>query len=766
MKKKLISQAAILFAFLFYCENMLSAREYHVSVKGKDTNPGSVSAPLRTIQAAADRALPGDVVTVHEGVYRERVAPPRGGESDEKRIIYQAAEGERVVITGSERVKGWKKVQNNTWKLTLPNSFFGGSNPFDEQIYGSWYRGKGRPNHTGMVVCEGKRIREAFSLDEVLKPLDGKQPYWYTEADGNGGPVLMNFEWVQPLGGKRTTSMHASVKGGDAAICIAIVNRWPFGYLKDGSEMFFDQVDFGKGTDTLLFQAATLAKGGLVELHLDSPAGECLGMAQVTNTGDWETFAEFRLLMKRALEGKHNLCLVVRAPEMPEDGKTTIWAQFPAGVNPNRSEVEIAVRPQVFYPNKTGIHYITVRGFILENAATNWAPPSAEQPGLIGPRWAKGWVIENNTIRNSRCTGVSLGRPTFGHSHHYLFLPPRIYPEANGGQTEQQLLDYFKNASWNKEEAGFHIIRNNHIYDCGQAGIVGCSGGAFSVIEGNEIHDICVNETFEGDEMAGIKLHFAVDAVIKDNHIYNAIRGLWLDWGSQGMQVTGNLFHDNNVQEDIFIEVCHGSVLLANNILLSGYSLNLSQGITGVHNLVTGKVFAGLDRCAGGRYSFIYEPHGTVSIGNYRNMGGDLQWFNNHFGQKASLVNWDECLLPIRYTGNLFTSGAQPNQRDKSFMDASGFNSDVKLEQRADGWYLSMDVPEEWLETPLCSQVTTELLEKAIIPQQAFTNTDDSPLVIDKDYLGNKRNTRHPYPGPIEVKKSGVQEWKVWPKQK
>ena len=204
------------------------AEEYHVSIKGSDTNDGSFSTPLKTINAAAQKAQPGDVITVHEGIYRERVVPPRGGISDEKRIVYQAAPGERVVITGSESVKGWVKVQDDTWKLTLPNSFFGTMNPFDEQIYGSWYRGKGRPNHTGCVFLNGLRIRETFSRSDVLKPV-AEQLYWYAEADGNGGPVLMNFEWIQPAGGKRVTSMQASVDGGDQSVCIAIVNRWPFG---------------------------------------------------------------------------------------------------------------------------------------------------------------------------------------------------------------------------------------------------------------------------------------------------------------------------------------------------------------------------------------------------------------------------------------------------------------------------------------------------------------------------------------------------------
>src|SRR5512133_2664286 len=83
-------------------------KEFHVSVQGNDQYDGSRSKPFRTISAAALTAQPGDVITVHEGIYRERVNPPRGGESDAKRIVYRAAKGEKVVITGSEPVKGWE----------------------------------------------------------------------------------------------------------------------------------------------------------------------------------------------------------------------------------------------------------------------------------------------------------------------------------------------------------------------------------------------------------------------------------------------------------------------------------------------------------------------------------------------------------------------------------------------------------------------------------------------------------------------------------
>ena len=125
---------------------------------------------LKTISAAALRAQPGDTITVHEGVYRERIDPPRGGQSDASRITYQAAPGEKVEIKGSEIVKHWTKVHNDTWRVTLPNSFFGGFNPYSDLIRGDWFVSKGRQHHTGAVYLNGDWLWEPARLDEVLKP--------------------------------------------------------------------------------------------------------------------------------------------------------------------------------------------------------------------------------------------------------------------------------------------------------------------------------------------------------------------------------------------------------------------------------------------------------------------------------------------------------------------------------------------------------------------------------------------------------------------
>lgn len=105
MKTNLLAVAALLLT-------PLHAADLHVAATtGDDSRPGTPAAPLRTIQRAAALAQPGDVITVHAGVYRESINPPRGGESDSKRIVYQAAPGEQVEVKGSEVVKGWVKVR-------------------------------------------------------------------------------------------------------------------------------------------------------------------------------------------------------------------------------------------------------------------------------------------------------------------------------------------------------------------------------------------------------------------------------------------------------------------------------------------------------------------------------------------------------------------------------------------------------------------------------------------------------------------------------
>jgi len=590
------------------------AEVYHVSSTGLDGNPGTAAKPFKTISAAASVAGPGDAITVHEGVYRERINPPRGGSSEEKRIVYQAAKGDRVVVKGSEIVKGWQKLQNDTWQVSIPNSLFGEFNPFNDLICGDWFNPKDRDHHTGAVYLNGHWLTEAAKHEDVMKAAEN-DPLWFAVVD---------------------------------------------------------------------------------------------------------------------------------------DENTTVWAQF-EGVDPNEEEVEVNVRQSVIYPSEPGRNYITVRGLTLEQAATPWAPPTAEQIGLIGTHWSKGWIIEDNTIRYSVNTCVTLGK----HGDEF------DNTSANAAEGYVATIKRGLANGWSKENIGHHLVRNNHISHCEQAGIVGSLGPIFSTVTGNTIHDIHVRRLFSGHEMAGIKFHGAVDTLISNNHIYRTSRGIWLDWMSQGTRVTGNLLHDNGPREDIFVEVNHGPFVVDNNILLSPISLLVnSQGCAYAHNLMTGEV---LVRTGEGRETPWLEAHGTQIAGLADNPGGDERYYNNLI-VNGGLAGYDPVALPMFMGGNVYLNGAKPSKHEPGPLVLPGMDPGIELVEKADGLYLQVNQEKVWMQQAR-SLVRTQMLGKAKTPDLPYLNYNGQALTIDTDYFGNHRNTKNPYPGPFIEPEEGRQAIRVWPKK-
>ncbi len=366
-----------------------------------------------------------------------------------------------------------------------------------------------------------------------------------------------------------------------------------------------------------------------------------------------------------------------------EDNNTVIYANF-QGVNPNEKNVEINVRKACFYPEETGLNYITVSGFNIKQAATQWAPPTAYQVGMVGPHWSKGWIIEDCEISNSRCSGISLGK----------YLQPENENKwsklktKHGTQTERDAICQAQNEGWSKETIGSHIVRRCNIHDCGQTGIVGHLGCVFSTIEDNHIHHINNKMDLFGFEIGGIKLHGAIDVTIKRNHIHNCSRGIWLDWQAQGTRVTQNLFHDNEppkdtklefsfeIGEDIFVEISHGPTLIDNNVMLSSCSSRLStQGVAFVHNLMAGSLVAvgtATDMLTTNgrtepRYTPYHVKHSTSIAGFMSVLHGDMRFYNNVFIQQELREDYQAYIVELEekgITGMLgapnFISGTQP----------------------------------------------------------------------------------------------------------
>ena len=733
----------------------LHATEFHVAVTGSDASRGTGSAPWRTIQHAADLAQPGDVVTVHAGVYRERVDPPRGGVSAQRRIVYQAAPGEKVTLTGSDSAKGWEKVDKDTWKLTLPNSYFGKFNPFAEKVSGDWYDPRGRAHHRGCVYLNGAWLTEAPNLDTVMQPA-GPTPHWFATVDGAAADApeyLLNVAWFQPTGGAKMPAVQPAARRGSQNAGCAEGGEC-VGFIKPGDWLRYDNVDFGVGTESIEIRAAAnIGSGGMIELRLDQSDGELLGTCEVPVTGDWQKWLSFTAKIKRTV-GNKNLCLVFH-PTRPakaekEAASTVIHAQFP-GVNPNEARVEINVRPTVFTPEKTNIDYLTVRGFDLRHAATNWAAPTAGQVGLVTAYWCKGWIIENNEISYSRCCGIALGK----------YSDPW---DGRRGSTEGYYLtidDACRKDGWTREKIGGHLVRNNHIHHCGQTGIVGSLGCAFSQIIGNEIHDINTQGIWDGAEMAGIKFHGALDVIISGNHIYRCgeVGGIWLDWMAQGTQVTGNLLHDNaGFGGDLFCEVDHGPYLVANNLFLSAKThLACSQGGAYVHNLICGS----LEIMPDSRHTPYFKAHSTDRVGLHDCPVGDVRLFNNLLAGRGSFSAFNGATLPVTAAGNVYTMGSQASKSDTEALLKPDFDTGVKLVSKDDGWYLNLAVDPAWRTAVKRQAVTGAVLGKAVIPDLPFENPDGSPVNVATDYSGTQRNPDNPFPGPFENVKGEI---KVWPR--
>ncbi len=731
------------------------AAEFHVSPKGNDADPGSADKPFRTVSAAAQTAQPGDTVTVHEGVYRERVNPPRGGASDAQRIVYQAAPGEKVVITGSEVVTGWEKVQNDTWKAVLPKTVFGGYNPYSDLIHGDWFSGKGREHHTGAVYLNGEWLIEAAKLDEVLAPA-GTAPSWLARG---GQGYLLNVAWLQPLGAARIGATgFAEKKGTQNAPCSE--GGECIGFIEHGHWVKYAAVDFKENTKQVTINAASAADGGIIEIRLDAPDGELLGACTIPNTGGWQSWEDFKAEIK-PVSGVKNLCLVFKGSSHDQaadtaqlwyakvdDKNTTIWAQF-KGADPNKERVEINARKTVFYPDKDGMNYITVRGFTLCQAAPQWAPPTAEQEGIIGTHWSKGWVIENNIISHSVCCGVALGK----HGDEF------DNTSADTAEGYVKTIDRALARGWNKETIGGHIVRNNTISHCEQTGVVGSMGCSFSTVTGNTIHDIHIRQLFTGAEMAGIKFHGAIDVEISGNHIYRCCLGTWLDWMAQGAHVTRNLYHDN-LSHDLFVEVDHGPFLVDNNLFLSpGSLLSVSQGGAYVHNLFLGKFdIHTLDE----RLTPFHKAHSTELAGMHNNPNGDDKYYNNLFVERGSLRPYDKAKLPVFMTGNVFLKGAKPSKKETAPVVNAKLDPAVKLLEKADGCYLEMNLENGWSGDTVRPLVTTALLGKAVIPDLPYENRYGTPLKVDADYFGKARGETNPVPGPFANPGTGTLSLKVW----
>ena len=653
----------------------------HVSQSnGCDFNDGSAEHPFATINKAAQLALPGDTVLVHGGIYRECVHPRWGGSSNTKRITYMAAPNEKVVIKGSEIVRGWVKAEIEgasvpLFKVVLDNAVFGDYNPYDTILRGDWLMDPW-PNtlHTGDVYFDGKSLYEASSLEELKTPLvrnTGPCSDWYGTEEVIPHPEDTIFQW-------------------------------------------FAEVDHQANTTTIYAHFGDYTESELV--------AHC---------------------------------------------------------------IEINVRESCFAPLQLNTNYITVSGFEICQAATQWAPPTGVQRGMVDTYWSKGWVIEYCNLHDAKTSAISLGKEiATGDNETWRF---RYKP---GYQT--QLEDVFKGLKrgWSMEMIGSHEIHHCTMHDCGQNGVVGHMGCINSNIHHNHIYNIAMKHEFFGHEIAGIKLHAAIDVQIHHNEFHDCTLGTWLDWEAQGTRVSHNVYYDN--YRDLMIEVTHGPCLVDNNIFASEYNFdNVAQGTALVNNLFAGTtrhidvldratpyhaahstevtgfavVYSGDDRVYGNVFLGGVVGKNPISKCGTAFYNGHCASFDEYHQKVRATAPYDveEFKLikdPVYINHNVYLKGAEAFAAEKH-MVLSTVDPKLKVYRDVYGLQVELDVPQEMLDLTF-KAIDTVALGETRLSACAYENHDGSPLVVDTDLKDEPRSLMATHVGPFEKLTVGHNKIKLW----
>ena len=80
---------------------LISTTALYVSTTGSDSNPGTISAPWKTIQHAANTVQAGDTVYVRGGLYSESVNIGVSGSTGAGSVTFQSYPGETAIVDGT-----------------------------------------------------------------------------------------------------------------------------------------------------------------------------------------------------------------------------------------------------------------------------------------------------------------------------------------------------------------------------------------------------------------------------------------------------------------------------------------------------------------------------------------------------------------------------------------------------------------------------------------------------------------------------------------
>jgi len=106
-------------------------KKIYVAVDGNDTNPGSEKSPLATLSSARDtvrklilKGLTSNILVILRGgtysISNTLTFGPGDSGNEKYSVTYSAYPGEKVILSGGVKIRGWSKGAGKVWKATIP----------------------------------------------------------------------------------------------------------------------------------------------------------------------------------------------------------------------------------------------------------------------------------------------------------------------------------------------------------------------------------------------------------------------------------------------------------------------------------------------------------------------------------------------------------------------------------------------------------------------------------------------------------------------
>ncbi|HHZ92619.1 TPA: right-handed parallel beta-helix repeat-containing protein [Candidatus Poribacteria bacterium] len=218
--------------------------------------------------------------------------------------------------------------------------------------------------------------------------------------------------------------------------------------------------------------------------------------------------------------------------------------------NPNKVVMEVTTRQYLFNPQVKGLGYIRIKGLTFEHAGNGFIRSGN---GAVTTWGGNHWIIEDNTVRQINAVAIEIG----------------AFTDERSESGDREVLE---------KRTGGHLVRGNHVSDCGTGGIQGTVVSR-SLVTNNHIHDCGWQEVQSYLETGGIKILLTLDSVVQCNYIHHchAAPGIWIDCANRNSRVCRNLLHDIAAANGaIFFEASNAPNQIDHNII---YNVEGGSGI-------------------------------------------------------------------------------------------------------------------------------------------------------------------------------------------